>query len=172
MRVCLCASPANLLFSSLSLSLSLTRFSFENLLFTKEPYWVYTSTRLVEYSVIVPKISAFKTWNGVSEQPATKEVLFQVGCNEFGDWTLCVVRQVKGLQFPGCTDAKYCRLVLHRSKLLMKPVSPPPALFCFQPTNHSPLFLFARCLNSYFVCPFFSARRLAHTWRFIYVFHR
>ncbi|KAG7300161.1 hypothetical protein JYU34_015710 [Plutella xylostella] len=29
---------------------------------------------------------------------------------------------VKGLQFPGCTDAKYCRLVLHRSKLLMKPV--------------------------------------------------
>ncbi|XP_041980851.1 dmX-like protein 2 isoform X4 [Aricia agestis] len=29
---------------------------------------------------------------------------------------------VKGLQFPGCHDAKYCRLVLHRSKLLMKPV--------------------------------------------------
>lgn len=31
--------------------------------------------------------------------------------------------QVKGLQFPGCHDAKYCRLVMHRSKLLMKPVS-------------------------------------------------
>ncbi|GBP07756.1 DmX-like protein 2, partial [Eumeta japonica] len=29
---------------------------------------------------------------------------------------------VKGLQFPGCHDAKYCRLVIHRSKLLMKPV--------------------------------------------------
>ncbi|XP_069360201.1 dmX-like protein 2 isoform X2 [Maniola hyperantus] len=29
---------------------------------------------------------------------------------------------VKGLQFPGCHDAKYCRLVMHRSKLLMKPV--------------------------------------------------
>ncbi|CAH0724980.1 unnamed protein product, partial [Brenthis ino] len=29
---------------------------------------------------------------------------------------------VKGLQFPGCHDAKYCRLVLHRSKLLMRPV--------------------------------------------------
>uniref|UniRef100_A0A2A4IWI3 RAVE complex protein Rav1 C-terminal domain-containing protein n=1 Tax=Heliothis virescens TaxID=7102 RepID=A0A2A4IWI3_HELVI len=29
---------------------------------------------------------------------------------------------VKGLQFPGCHDPKYCRLVLHRSKLLMKPV--------------------------------------------------
>ncbi|XP_050676166.1 dmX-like protein 1 [Leptidea sinapis] len=29
---------------------------------------------------------------------------------------------VKGLQFPGCHDAQYCRLVLHRSKLLMRPV--------------------------------------------------
>ncbi|XP_037874527.1 dmX-like protein 2 isoform X1 [Bombyx mori] len=29
---------------------------------------------------------------------------------------------VKGLQFPGCHDPKYCRMVLHRSKLLMKPV--------------------------------------------------
>lgn len=35
--------------------------------------------------------------------------------------------QVKGLQFPGCHDPKYCRLVLHRSKLLMKPVSDNPS---------------------------------------------
>lgn len=62
--------------------------------------------------------------------------------------------QVKGLQFPGCHDPKYCRLVLHRSKLLMKPVSDNPYPHQFYMSLPKPVirtpFISARC--SPFIC--------------------
>lgn len=61
--------------------------------------------------------------------------------------------QVKGLQFPGCHDPKYCRLVLHRSKLLMKPVSDipsPPILTSSQ--KSAPLFISARWSHFIWFC--------------------
>lgn len=78
------------------------------------------------------------------------KVLKRYGCSRVvtESWS-----QVKGLQFPGCHDAKYCRLVLHRSKLLMKPVSDSLASFASHFNSHLLKQRFALIFSSMY--PFF-----------------